>query len=54
MYHVHGMPRAAEENLLVPMLDDSVCRIDYSSVHIKKDTGEIVAFWPAREGWVVL
>ena len=54
MYHVPPIRRAAENNLLVPMLDNSVCRVDYRSIHIKENPGKVVGFWPAREGWVSL
>lgn len=54
MYHVPPIRRVAENNLLVPMLDNSVCRVNYRSVHIEENPGKVVGFWPAREGWVPL
>ena len=45
------MRGAAEEDKLVPMLDNRVCGVHYGSVHIKKDPGKFVDLWRACEGW---
>ena len=51
MYHASLTCQAAKEDILVPMFDNRVGRVDYGSVHIKKDSREIVDLWRACEGW---
>lgn len=51
MPHARLTRRAAEKDILVPMLDNRVCGVDYGSVHIEKYSGRIVHFGRTREGW---
>ena len=53
-YFIPRTQWATGKNALVPMLDDSVRRVDYGSIHIKEDSAIDVGLWFARKGWVLL
>ena len=48
------MPIRADNHELMPMLDNSIRRIDYSTVHIEEYTSKSMNFWRSRESRALL
>ena len=38
----------------MPMLDDCICRVDKSTIHIKEYTGEGVLLWSTTKTWMLV
>ena len=47
--HAIAVPIKAYNHGLVPMLDDSIRRVDYSAIHVEEYTSESMSFWRSRE-----